>query len=755
VGRLPKRSPSGPTEDTRKGPGYEKTSAVLPFGQRNLVDFFRGRKKILLFHSHEGKDQTVAARSGKKLSIWHLVRYLGDHKVRLVIGLISMIMVGFFGSFNFFLIQPALELILSRGQPQNTISETRVADDGTTQTFVLNDDGIPPDQKAGDKLYSGYGPTIGGKRDIIVVDQAKSATLPSTKIHSRDLLDVGPIQSLKARWDHLIAPFKGRFKKYDQQLKAYAVKSPKNRMNALWIIAALLVGMAAFHGFFDYLSNYEMTYTMLDATRRMKDELFHRVLSQDYLFFLRQTTGYLESRVQSDISTIRNLADVLLTDAIQAPLRLFFLFLVLMILNFQLTVVSSIILLFAIVPLVYFAQALRKVTRRQKRQADQLTSAMEESFRNFQVIKCFQSEEVETARFSKSNMKLFHYFLARRVARFGASPLMELLGAIGASAVVLIGGQLILTERMEFSSLMVYLLVLTQFYTPLKKISRINSVIQTGKVSAERIVEMLRIEPEMRDKADALPIERICQGIAFRDVTFIYDDQPVLCDVSFEIPVGGTVAIVGHSGAGKTTLACLLLRLFDPQAGRVEVDGRDLRDYRLSDLRRRFAMVTQETILFNDTVARNIAYPDREPDLARVKRAARLANAHEFIVQMDGGEGYETVIGQAGQFLSGGQRQRIAIARAIYRDPDVLVFDEATSALDEKSQALVQEAINNLLKGRTAFVIAHRLSTVRNADEILVLDKGRLVERGPHDELIRRGGAYAALYQTVETEAAP
>ena len=688
----------------------------------------------------------MKARNNPKLQLGKLVHYLAAHKVRLTIGFIAMILVGFFGSFNFLLLKPALEVILGSEEPQNTVTEIRRADDGTTVTVTLNDDGKTPDERAGDRVFTGYGPLAAGKREIVRLDLSKSSAA-GKRIHARDVLEVGFLRSLKGKWDRLIAPAAERAKQWDHRLKEYA---REHRIGALWILSLLLVGMAVFHGLFDYISQYEMTYAMLDMTRQIKDDLFRRVLSQDYLFFIRQTTGYLESRIQSDIATLRNTVDVLLTDAIQAPVRLVFLLLVLMILNFQLTLVSVLVLPLGAIPLVYFARAVRTVTRRSRRQADLLSSATEESLRNFQVIKCFQSEEVEAQRFAKHNLKLFYYFLKRRIARFGASPLMEVLGAIGGSAVLLIGGFLILRGQMQFSTLMIYLLALSQFYTPLRKLSRINTVIQAGRVSAERIVEMLQLKAEIRESPDARPLDHIRRDIAFHNVTFLYDDQPVLRDLTFSVPIGRTVAIVGQSGAGKTTLACLLLRLFDPQSGRIEIDGRDIRDYRQSDVRRRFAMVTQETVLFNDTVARNIAYPDKEPDMERVMQAARMANADEFIVQMDGGKGYETVIGQAGLFLSGGQRQRIAIARAIYRNPDVLVLDEATSALDEKSQAAVQEAISNLLRGRTAFIIAHRLSTIRNADEILVLDRGRLVERGIHDELMRRGGAYAALYQLAE-----
>jgi subfamily B ATP-binding cassette protein MsbA len=646
-----------------------------------------------------------------------LVRYLKRHRLRLVVAFFAMIGVGFFGSFNFLLLRPALEVMLGGRESQNAV-EIVYREDGTTRTLTVAN-----------------------------VIEVKDVEVPQ-ETDKRVLLKIGFLRTLKAKWDGLVAPIGARLKRWDQQLKDYGRRRP---MNGLLLIAALMVGMSIIHGICDFVSQYHMTYALLDMVRRLKDDLFRHVLSQDYLFFVRQSTGYLESRIQSDVNAIHQTADALLTDAVQAPLQIFFLLLVLLILNFQLTVVAAIVLPLAVIPLVYFAKLIRRVTRRQKRQADQLASAMEESLRNFQVIKCFQSEDLEVERFAKRNLKLFYYHLKQRVARFASSPLMELLGALGGAGVLLFGGYMILRGQMDFSSLMVYLVALTRFYSPMRKLSRINTVLQTGKVSADRILEMMRLRPELHDRPDALPLDRITEGIAFRDVTFVYDDQAVLDGISFEVPVGRTMAVVGPSGAGKTTLACLLMRLFDPPNGCIEIDGRNVRDYRISDVRRRFAMVTQETVLFNDSVARNIAYPEKEPDRERIERAARLANAHEFVQALDGGQGYDTVIGQSGQLLSGGQRQRIAIARAINHDPDVLVFDEATSALDEKSQALVQEAINNLLQGRTAFIIAHRLSTVRNADEVLVLEHGRLVERGTHDDLIHRGGVYAALYQMVET----
>ncbi|MBM3335352.1 hypothetical protein FJY63_11885, partial [Candidatus Sumerlaeota bacterium] len=407
----------------------------------------------------------MADNSRKKLGYRDLARYLIAHKWRLVIALFSMVMVGFFGSFNFLLIKPALEVILGAERSQQSLTVVHRHEDGTTQTLTLRDDGMSPDRQAGDNIYAGYSGSLAGQqaeREAFEVAVAPEV-VSKKKARPGEMIDVGFLRSLKTRWDALLRPVGARVQEWDKRLKEYG---RTNQMNALLIIAALLVAMSMCHGFFDFLAQYEMTYSLLDMMRRLKDDLFRSVLSQDYLYLVRQTTGYLESRISSDVGVLRNTVDVLLTDTIQAPVRLVFLLLVLLILNFQLTLVAVIVLPLAAVPLVYFARAMRRVTRRQKRQADQLSSAMEESLRNFQVIKCFQSEQIEIQRFTKVNLKLFKYYMQRRIARFGAPPLMEVLGAMGASAVVMIGGYLILAGRMEFSALMVYLLTLTQFYMP-------------------------------------------------------------------------------------------------------------------------------------------------------------------------------------------------------------------------------------------------------------------------------------------------
>ena len=471
--------------------------------------------------------------------------YLRPHKLRIAVGIFSMVMVGFFGAFNFILLKPALEVILGAEQPESSVTVVRQLDDGTTETLTVDN-------------------------VVAVVDQQA----PQESAKEEALLKVGFLRKARDKWNQLVSPVVERAKAWNDRLQA---KGRQNPTQALMVIAGLIVVMALFHAFFDFMAQYHMAYSLLDLMRRLKDDIFKKVISQDFLYFVRQSTGYLESRINSDVAMIRQMIDALLTDAIQMPLRLVFLFIVLLLLNFQLTLIAVVVLPVAAVPLVIFARAIRKITRRAKRKADQLSATMEEALRNFKVIKCFMSEDYETERFVRRNLRLFEYNLKRRIARFGASPIMEVLGAIGGSAVLILGGSLILRQRMEFSTLMVYLAALTQFYTPLRRISKLNSVLQSGRVSAERILEMLDLKTDLTQAPDPRPLEKVRQGIAFRDVTFIYDDQPVLRDLNFEVPVGRTIAIVGRSGSGKTTLASLIMRLFDSTSGSVEIDGHKYR----------------------------------------------------------------------------------------------------------------------------------------------------------------------------------
>jgi subfamily B ATP-binding cassette protein MsbA len=683
------------------------------------------------------KHDFAGARLGWR-ALLPLLGYVRPYRLALIAALAGLVLGSLLGFFNLLLLKPTVEVLGSDARSQRVLTEEFVATNGAQSTVTLRDDGTPPDDKAGDGFYSAWLPPELGKSDTVVVLKG-----PHGKSGLRGKQPArGTLGSFEQTWERLIAPVKSRLAAVNAWFDQYALA---NRWAALWIIALAMLGLAVLKSLIECSCQYFLARTCYGMVSDLHEDLFRKVIAQDYLFFVRQSTGYLESRIQSDVAALRRTAETLLRNGFQAPFQLLFLGILLLGLNFRLTLIAMAVSLVALGPMLYLSRVVRRVMREAKRQADRQAAGLEESLRNYPVVKFFQSEPFEIEKFAQRNRQLLRCHLKNRLAQFGSAPLTQLAAAAGRSAVILAGGYLVFAGQMEFSTLVVYLVALTRFYGPGRSLSRAGTTWPALTVSAERMAEIFNLKPAVCEVQDALPLERVREAVEFHNASFSYANQEALDNVSFRVPVGRAVALVGPSGAGKTTLACLLARLFDPTDGSIEIDGTDLRRYRLADLRRAIATVTQDTILFNDTVARNIAYPDPQPDLPRVIEAARAAHADEFIVALDGRAAYGTIIGQSGQRLSGGQRQRIAIARALYRNPQILVFDEATSSLDEESQALVQQAIQNLFRGRTVFIIAHRLSTVRRADEILVLHKGRLIEQGSHDELLRREGFYASL----------
>jgi subfamily B ATP-binding cassette protein MsbA len=375
----------------------------------------------------------------------------------------------------------------------------------------------------------------------------------------------------------------------------------------------------------------------------------------------------------------------------------------------------------------------------------ELTASLHESLGGMRVVKAFAKEDYEVERFRGVAERAFRSFVRLRRYFALSSPLSELLGAGAAVAVLAYGGHLILVERtLTADRFLVFLVAMLSMTRPLRKLASINADIQDGLAAGERIFELLQIQPSVTERPGAKPVTAIHDAIRFEDVAFAYEPgRPVLQDIDLAIRAGEVVALVGPSGGGKSTLADLTLRFYDPTSGRITLDGVDLRDVKLADLRRLSGLVTQDVFLFNDTVRANIAYGDPAVTDDAIHAAARAAHADEFIRELP--LGYDTEIGDRGVRLSGGQRQRLAIARAILKNPPLLVLDEATSALDSESERLVQQAIEELMVGRTALVIAHRLSTVRRADRIVVIDRGRIVETGTHAELVRLNGLYTRL----------
>jgi subfamily B ATP-binding cassette protein MsbA len=407
----------------------------------------------------------------------------------------------------------------------------------------------------------------------------------------------------------------------------------------------------------------------------------------------------------------------------------------------------------------YFSKVLKKNTRKQKQKIDEIGSATTESLFNVRLIKAMGTEQEEVDKYIKRRLQLFKYFMQRRLVKFASGPIMELMGTLAATGILIVGGYAIFGDGVNWIGQLhpvefgAFLYALTKFYRPMKALSKTFMGFAVTKVAAERLMEMLNLRPIVMETENPVPFDGLKQSIEFRDVCFRYNEKIILDHVNLEIPVGSIVAIVGETGSGKTSIANLLARLFDPTEGQILVDGVDMKNYRMADIRRRLGMVTQDTILFDDTIGNNIAYGVDTSEMTSRERkdaiiaAAKVANADEFIRALDGGKGYRTEIGPTGCRLSGGQAQRIAIARAVFRNPQLLILDEATSALDSQTQASVQEAMNHALQNRTALVISHRLSTIRNADRIYVLDDGRVVESGTFEDLMSGETMFRSLYQ--------
>ncbi|MEO8034372.1 MAG: ABC transporter ATP-binding protein, partial [Acidobacteriota bacterium] len=379
----------------------------------------------------------------------------------------------------------------------------------------------------------------------------------------------------------------------------------------------------------------------------------------------------------------------------------------------------------------------------QERMADMAT-LLEESIRGVRIVKAFTMERFEIGRFYNATRRHLASNLKAQKIQALTSPVMELISGMLMLALFLYAHRRIVAGTLTLGQFLSFLVALASMYQPIKKLNKVNLSVNTALSAAERVFRMLDIENEVVEKPDAVEIQAVGAGIRYEGVSFRYGAEPVLRNVELNVEPGEIVALVGGSGAGKSTLVNLLPRFYDVNEGRVTVDGRDVRDLKLRSLRGLMGFVTQDVVLFNDNVRNNIAYGRTDVDEAKVIEAARAANAHEFISALP--NGYDTMIGESGIMLSGGQRQRLAIARALFKDPPILILDEATSALDTESERLVQQALNNLMRGRTTMVIAHRLSTIRSANKIVVLDKGEVAEVGRHEELIERRGIYRRLH---------
>ena len=497
---------------------------------------------------------------------------------------------------------------------------------------------------------------------------------------------------------------------------------------------------------FLYLKNISMTLVQYHLITEMRNRLYKHFNSQSLSYFHQKKSGELTSIIINDVANLRRALGTSFHQLLVEPINLLAFTVLLFIINWKLALISIVIVPVSGITIMTIGRSIRRKSRRTAAMIAGITNIITETFSSIRVVKAFAMEGYEVQRFFKETHKYFKLILRRAKLRLLASPITETLGVMMGVLLLWMGGMEVLSGKgLTPEDFLRFILLLFAMMDPLRKLSNVNVELQAGAASAERIFAILETPPTIVDKFDAVIIDTFEDKIQINDVSFKYEsDDTVLKNISFEIKKGSAVALVGSSGAGKSTLADLIPRFYDVNQGAIEIDGQDIRHVTLNSLRRLMGIVTQETILFNDTVKANIAYGQKDVDDEQVIAAAKAANALEFIEELP--KGLDTVIGEKGVKLSGGQRQRLAIARAIMKNPPILILDEATSALDTESERLVQEALETLMTDRTVLVIAHRLSTVTNADKIIVMEKGLIKEMGTHDELIQKNGLYSNLY---------
>ncbi len=522
---------------------------------------------------------------------------------------------------------------------------------------------------------------------------------------------------------------------------------PNTGLEAWRNIAALLLIFTLVKGIAEYLSSYLMARVGQASVFRLRQDLYAHVLKQSASFFERHRTNYLVSRLVTSASAIETAVTATLRDMIRESFTLIAFVGASFFYNWRLTLGSLIIAPIIGVLTARFGKSLRNLAHESFEGNKLLTDTAQEALANQNIVKAYRAEAREQSRFSTVAMKIVRANLRSAKIAALSPPTIEMIGVVAIVILLYFGQREIAAGHMNAAQFLTFLFFLFRSYDPMRKLSRLQNSMEQALAAARHVWEVMDEHADIPERADAVALSTLRREIELRHVSFGYanETKSVLRDVSLNIAAGTMVALVGESGGGKSTLTKLLMRFHDPTKGAVLWDGTDLRDARVDSLRQHLALVTQETVLFNDTVRHNIAYGRPDATDAEIEEAARVAFAHDFILELPAG--YETIVGERGIFLSGGQRQRLAIARAVLADAPVLILDEATSALDAESERLVQRALANLIRNRTTVVIAHRLSTVRRADCIVVMERGQIIETGTHTELLAHGGQYRHLYE--------
>jgi ATP-binding cassette, subfamily B, bacterial MsbA len=520
----------------------------------------------------------------------------------------------------------------------------------------------------------------------------------------------------------------------------------------LYLIPLGVLVLYVLKGVFEYLQAYLMGFVGQKVITDIRNLIFACLQRQPLSYFDKTPTGQSISRIMNDVNLVQSTVSDAFTAILKDAFTIVGLIGVVFYRDWKLAAIAFVVLPFAVYPIVSFGKKLRKVSTKTQKSIARLTNFLHETITGQRIVKAFSMENYENRRFQQENETLFLINLKRYKIRALSHPIMEVLGGVAISVIIWYGGSEVISGKSSPGNFFSFTAALLMLYEPIKRLNKENHNIQQGLAASQRVFEIIDREPEILDKPDACDVGRVHGAIEFRDVFFKYEEKMILKDINLTIDRNEVLAVVGESGVGKTTLVNLIPRFYDVTKGAVLVDGHDIRDLTVDSLRRNMALVTQDVILFNDTIKNNIAYGATQ-DMEKIEEVANMAYAHDFITKLS--KGYDTIAGEKGMRLSGGQKQRIAIARALYKDAPVLILDEATSSLDAASEVEVQKALENLMKGRTTIIIAHRLSTVMNATRIIVLEGGTIVQEGTHRDLIEREGPYRRLYELQFSKTAP